>query len=74
MYDAWDMSLGASAPESPAELRRVVMKRWEMAKQIRTAKPAPTMTRKVTRTPLRAGGWLAGGPGTGGESVSGGEV
>ena len=50
------------------------MKRWEMAKQIRTAKPAPTMTRKVTRTPFRAGGWLAGGPGTGGESVSGGEV
>jgi hypothetical protein len=35
-----------------------------MAKQMRTAKPAPTITRKVTRTPLRAGGWLAGWPAT----------
>lgn len=58
------MSLGPSAPESPAELRRVVMKRWEMAKQMRTANPAPTMTRNVTRTPFRAGGWFAGWPAT----------
>jgi hypothetical protein len=57
------MSLGASRLSAEL-LRRVVMKRWEMAKQMRTAKPAPTMTRKVTRTPFRAGGWFAGGPGT----------
>jgi hypothetical protein len=63
MYEAWDMSLGASGLSAEL-LRRVVMKRCEMAKQMRTAKPAPTMTRKVTRTPFRAGGWLAGGPGT----------
>jgi hypothetical protein len=48
----------------------VVMKRCEMAKQMRTAKPAPTITRKVTRTPLRAGGWLAGWPATGEMVVS----
>ena len=66
MYAACERSLTwPSTPESPAEERwREVMKRCETAKQIRTAKPAPTITRKVTRTPLRAGGWLAGWPAT----------
>ena len=66
MYCACVRSLTwPSIPDSPADdCWRVVMKRCETAKQMRTAKPAPTITRKVTRTPLRAGGWLAGWPAT----------